>query len=365
MRSSLAGLALLTFAAARSLPAQQELQRLAAVPTHDQKIVHRWSLEGEPHGIAVGRDGTLYAGLAQPQAVLAIDPKTGAVKNRLVLDSPDIASTKELVTLRTSADGTLLYIANGSDESASILAIPDFKVVREITTEGEQIRDALPDPKGRFVVLLGRRVHIYDARGEKELKTLPFEDPMAIAVSSTGTTLAVIGPEQFGDTKATSVAFYDLSTFNEIARDPLQTDKKIDAALFAANDRALIALASDTLFEKPLVTHSAKQMASGGDGKMRITIDFGDLVSSQKICLPEKHGPQIAALASPETLLYAERRCTASGTFTASSRKVSPVSLYGVDAYAIAYDRERSTLAVTDGAGYLTIYKVPRTTNTK
>ncbi len=360
MRSSLAGLALLTCSAAFAQP-----QTLPSVPTHDQKIIHRWSVEGDPHGVAVGHDGTIYVGLAQPQAVIAVDPKTGTIRNRLVLDSPDIASTKELVTLRTSADGKLLYIANGSDESASILEIPSFRIVREITTEGEQIRDAVPDPRNRFVFLLGRHVHIFDARGEKELKTLPFEDPMAIAVSSSGTTLAVIGPELFGDTKATSVVFYDLQTFNEIARDPLQTDKKIEAALFAANDRALIAIANDTLFEKPIATRSAKQMASAGDGKMRITIDFGDLVSSQKICLPEKSGPQIAALAAPETLLYAERRCSASGTFTASSRRVNPVSLYGVDAYAIAYDRDRSTLAVTERAGYLTIYKVPRTANTK
>src|SRR5581483_7602667 len=169
LRSSLAGLALLTCSAAFAQP-----QTLPSVPTHDQKIIHRWSVEGDPHGVAVGHDGTIYVGLAQPQAVIAVDPKTGTIRNRLVLDSPDIASTKELVTLRTSADGKLLYIANGSDESASILEIPSFRIVREITTEGEQIRDAVPDPRNRFVFLLGRHVHIFDARGEKELKTLPF-----------------------------------------------------------------------------------------------------------------------------------------------------------------------------------------------
>jgi len=39
---------------------------------------------------------------------------------------------------------------------------------------------------------------------------------------------------------------------------------------------------------------------------------------------------------------------------------VTPASLYGVNAYAIAYDREANALAVTERAGYLTIYKVPR-----
>ena len=358
-RSRITGLLLLTCSAAASLFAQP--QTLKPVPTRDQKVVRRWSVEGDPHGVAVGRDGTLYVGLAQPQAVIAVDPKTGAVKNKLVLDSAEIASTKELVTLRTSADGNLLYIANGSDESATILGTSDFHVIREITIEGEPIRDALPDPKGHFLFLLGRRVHVYDARGEQELKTIDFADPMAIAVTSNGSTLAVIGPENFGNTKATAVALYDTSTFNEITRDPMQTDKVIEAAMFAANDRALIALSRDALFEKPLVTKSAKQMSANGDGRMRISIDFGDLVSSERICLPEGSGPQIAALASPELLLYAERRCTASGgVFTASSRRVTPASLYGVNAYAVAYDRDANTLVVTDRAGYLTIYKVPR-----
>lgn len=363
-RSSITGLILLTCSAAAALFAQPK--PLTPVPTHDQKVIRRWSVDGDPHGVAIGRDGTLYVGLAQPQAVIAVDAKTGAIRNRLVLDSAEIASTKELVTLRANADRTLLYIANGSDESATILELPDFKIVREITIEGEPIRDALPDPTGHFLFLLGRRVHVYDARGEKELKTIPFADPMAMAVTSNGATLAVIGTENFGNAKATAVALYDTATFNEITRDPMQTDKVIESALFAANDRALIALSRDAIFEKPLVTKSAKQMSSNGDGRMRISIDFGDLVSSEHICLPEGSGPQIAALASPELLLYAERRCTASGgVFMASSRKVMPASLYGVSAYAVAYDRDANTLVVTDRAGYLTIYKVPRAASAK
>jgi len=361
-RSSIAGLLILLTCSAAAVFAQPQPQALTPAPTRDQKIIRRWAVPGDPRGLAIGRDGTIYVGLAQPQAVIAVDPKTGTIKNRLVLDSAEIASTKELVTLRISGDGSLLYIANGSDESATILALPDFKIVREITTEGEPIRDALPDPKGRFLVLLGRRVHVYDARGEKELKTIPFDDPMTIAVTSNGSTLAVIGPEDFGNAKATSVALYDTTTFTEITRDPMQTDKHIEMALFAANDRALIALSRDALLEKPLVTRATKQMTSGTDGRMRIAIDFGDLVSSERICLPEGSGPQIAALGgTSDVLLYAERRCTTSGgAFMASSRRVTPASLYGVNAYAVAYDREANALVVTDKAGYLTIYKVPR-----
>jgi DNA-binding beta-propeller fold protein YncE len=336
---------------------------LAPVPTRDSKIVRRFALPGEPRGVAAGADGTLYVGLAQPQAVIAVDPKSGAVKNRLVLDSAEIASTKELVTLRTNRAGTRLYIANGSDESTTILSLPEMAVLREITIEGEPIRDALPDPKGRFLYLLGHRVHVYDANGERELRSIAFDDPMAVAASANGDTLAVVGTHDYGNVKATAVALYDTTTWSELTRDPLQTEKPIEAALFAAGDRALIAVGRDALYEKPLVPSATKTMTSTGSGdggRMRMTLGFGDLVSSERICLPANSGPQIASLAAPDLLLFAERRCSSSGAFTASARLVTPASLYGIDAYALAYDKPSNTLAVTDRAGYLTIYKVPR-----
>lgn len=336
-------------------------QPLTPVATRDQKIVKRWELPGDPHGIAVGNDGTIYAGLAKPQAVVAVDPKTGAVKQRLVLDSVDIASTKELVTMRINAAGTRLYIANGSDESTTILSLPDLAVRREITTEGEPIRDALPDPKGRYLYTLGRRVHVYDAEGVKELHTINLDDPMAIAASANGSLLAIVATEDFGNTKATSVALYDTTTFAELAREPLQTDKTIEEALFAANDQALVALSRGSLFEKAIsVGKPVKQMIAGNNGQMRMAIDFGDLTSSDSICLPEGSGAQIAALASPDLLLFAERRCAANSGFSGGNRRVTPASLYGVAAYAMAYDRKSNTIAVTDRAGFLTIYKVPR-----
>src|SRR6266508_2817323 len=89
-----AAFVLLTLSAAISLQGQTPL---AAIPTNDSKIVRRWSLPGDPHGIAIGADGTIYVGLAQPQAVVAIDPARGTVKRRAILDSAEIAATKELV----------------------------------------------------------------------------------------------------------------------------------------------------------------------------------------------------------------------------------------------------------------------------
>lgn len=314
--------------------------------------------------MAIGADGTLYVGLAQTQSVVAIDPKEGAIRRRIVLDSEEIASTKELVTLRTNADRTRLYIANGSDESATILSLPELGILREITMEGETIRDALPDPKGRYLFLLGRKVHVFDGEGRTELRTLDVADPMAIAISANGAMLAVVATEDFGNVKATVVAMFDTTTFAEIARDPLQTEKPVEAALFADRDRALVAIARDTLFEKPVLSRPAKTMTAegtNGAAPMRMKIDFGDLVNSNTICLPQGSGPQIAALAGSDALLvYAERRCSASGAFSGSSRAVTSASLYGINAYALAYDKASNTLVATDPAGFLTIYNVPR-----
>jgi hypothetical protein len=347
---------LLTFFAA-SLVAGQTL---TPVPARDPKVLKRWSLSGGPRGLTVTRDGTIYAGLAETQAVIAVDPRTGTVRKQVVLDSAEIASTKELVTLRVNRDDTRLYIANGSDESATILTLPELSVVREITMEGEAIRDALPDPRGRYLYLLGRHVHVFDASGEKELRTLPLNDPMAIAASVDGATLAVVGTETFGENKATVVALYDTTTFAELTRDPMQTDKPMEAAMFADGDHALVALGREWLYEKPLTRGAAKSMTSGANGEMRMTIDFGDLTSSERICLPEGSGSQIAALASPRLLLFAERRCASSGGFTGSNRRVAPGSLYGISAYAVAYDPSSNALITTDKAGFLTIYRVPR-----
>ena len=334
---------------------------LTPVATRDSKIVRRWSIAGGPRGLAVGSNGVIYVGLADKQAVDVIDSKSGDVIRELVLDRADIAATKELVTLRTNRDKTRLYIANGSDESATILSLPNLAVVREITMEGEAIRDAVPAPDGSRIYLLGRRVHVFDTDGQQEVRTLPFVDPMAIALSSNGSTLAVLGTEDFGSAKATAVALYDTKTLNEITRDPLQTDQAVDSALFAANDRALIALSRESLFEKSVVTRAAKAMTSGSDGRMHVSVDFGDLVNSERICLPEGSGPQIATLGpTNDMLLFAERRCASSGAFAGSSSRITPASLYGVNAYAVAFDRDSNNLVVTDKAGYLTIYKVPR-----
>lgn len=348
---------LLTLSAAASLLAQTP-PVLTTVPTRDQKIVRRWSVAGDPHGIALGNGGIVYVGLAEPQAVIAVDSESGAIRKRVVLDSAEIASTKEFVTMRTNRDRTRLYIANGSDESASILSLPDLSIRREITMEGEAIRDVLPDPAGRYIYLLGRRVHVFDRDGEHEIRTIEIDEPMAIATAGNGSTLAVVGSQRFGSNKATVVALYDTKTFAEIARDPLQTEDVIASALFAAGDSALVAASAQHLFEKHLNTKQKELRQTGGP--LRMSIDFGDLVSSDRICLPDGAGAQIAVAGNGNLVLFAEKRCSSSGAFTGAERRIVPASLYGVNAFALAFDPSTNQLYATERDGYLTIYRAPR-----
>lgn len=293
---------------------------LALLASADTRVVKRWPLQGDPHGIAIGADGTVYVGLAQPQAVVALDPKTGATKKRVVLDSADIASTKELVTIRS--DGKRLLIANGSDESATILSLPDLAVLREITIEGEPIRDLVADPKGRYLYLLGRRVHVYDFSGQHELRVLAVEDPTAITASASR--IAVFDRDGY--------TMFGAATFAAAPHRNLPAP--VESAGFAGD--VLFAASRNALFE----------------------ITPGEVIRDA-ICLPKGSGPQITAPAGATLMLLAERTCNSSA-FAAADRTVMPASLYGVEAYAIAYDPAKNVLYTTERAGYLTIYRVPR-----
>jgi len=322
-------------------------------------VLKRWTVAGTPRGLAIAADGTIYLGLADRQSVVAIDPKEGSVLHEVVLDSADIASTKELVTLRIDEPRQRLIIANGTDESVTILSIPGLEVLREITLEGEVIRDAVPDPGGRYLYVLGRTVHVFDVDGTRELRSLRDIEPMAIAVNAGGTTIAVIGSEQFSSGRATVAALYETGSLKELAREPLQTDRIIRAAVFGANDQSLIVVAQDWLAEKTLLTRKEKTLDPKAT-QMRISFDFGDLVSSERICLPAVSGPQIVSTnGSANVIYFAERRCSQGGSFTGSQRRVASASLYGVNGYAVALDPLGASLFVTDSSG-LSQYRLPK-----
>ena len=148
------------------------------------------------------------------------------------------------------------------------------------------------------------------------------ENPSAIAVN--GTHLAVLTKDR--------VTLFDTSAFKQTG--VVLGLNGIEAAMFA--DRLLLLFSRDTLYE------------------------VGQRIIRDPICLPQGSGPQIAALASPRLLLFAERRCASSSAFSDNDHTVTPASLYGVNAYAVAYDAKSNFLYTTERAGYLTIYRVPR-----
>ncbi|HXI12802.1 MAG TPA: hypothetical protein VNM92_09155 [Thermoanaerobaculia bacterium] len=331
---------------------------LTPVGTRDPKIVRRWSLNGSPAGLAIGRNGIVYVGMTNAQSLLAINISTGSIQKELVLDSPHIAATKELLTLRVNHDGTLLAIANGSDESVTLVAIPSLDVRREISLEGEVVRDTIFDHSGRNLFVMGRSVHAFDREGKKEIRRLEIDDPAAMAVDASGRLLAVAGSEDFGNGKVSILALYDTTTLKEISREPLETDRRIQQLLFAADDQAIVAIADDWLGEKSLAMKAPKTMIQD-QKQARIRLEFGDMMSTERICLPPKSGPQIATLGRPSSVvLFAERRCSAGSSFRASARKTTTQSVYGISAYAIAFDASAGRLFATDRAGYFTIYKV-------
>jgi DNA-binding beta-propeller fold protein YncE len=343
-------------------PAIDAATSIESVTTRGRGVVKKLTLDGEPRGLAVSRDGVVYVGMANAQSIIAIDASSNTILREVVLDDPDIAATKEIVSLRIDGSGERLIAAHGSDESVTILSLPELAVLREITLEGERVRDAVADSRGRYLIILGREVRIFDYEGSREIRTLRGLDPMAIAVSDDGGLLAVVGSDQFPSGRASIVSLWDLATLSEISRDPLQTDRRITAATFADRGRTLIVASADWLGEKRLFSRSqGAAMQEDEEGRMRITFRFDDIVSSETICLADQSGPQALAVDRSGSIVYfPEKRCGSHGGLTGTRRRVQGAPLYAIDAYAIAVDPESGDLWATDRGGTVTLYRAPQ-----
>ena len=325
--------------------------------SRDRRVVKQWVVDGSPRALAAGVDGTLYVGLSGSQEILALDPDSGKILQRKQIDHAEIAATKDFVSMRLTADGDRLVIAHGSDESVTIHALPELGPVREIGLEGELVRDAVPAPDGSFVAVLGRDVHIWSRDGGELLRVLRELEPMALAVSSDGSTLAVVGRESYPSGTVSVAILFDTATWSETFRRPLETERSIRGAAFAADDSVLAVWTDDWIAEVAMQAPRSTFDTSGETARVRIA--FGDLVSSEAVCLPERTGPQIATLAGRDRLVFAERRCSASGSMTGTRRKLRTISLTGVEAWSIAWDRTRELVVASDPRGTITMYSLP------
>lgn len=342
-------------------PAIDAATSIESVTTRGRGVVKKLTLDGEPRGLAVSRDGVVYVGMANAQSIVAIDASRNTILREMVLDDPDIAATKEIVSLRIDGSGERIIAAHGSDESVTILSLPELAILREITLEGEMVRDAIADSRGRYLIILGREVRIFDYDGSREIRTLRGLDPMAIAVSDDGDLLAVVGSDQFPSGRASIVSLWDLATLREISRDPLQTDRRITAATFADRSRALIVASTEWLGEKRLFSSPRDSaMQEDEEGRMRVTFRFDDIVSSETICLADQAGPQALAVDRSGAIVYfPEKRCGSHGGLIGSKRRVRGAPLYAIDAYAIAVDPGNGNLWATDRSGTVTLYRAP------
>lgn len=335
-----------------TIAAETAAKPLDAHSDRSVNVVRRWSLPGTPRGLAVDRDGLVYVGLSDRQSILRIDPSRDLLEKEIVLDRPEIASTKEIVTLRfdRSRAGERLLAANGIDESLTILSTPELAVLREITLEGEVVRDAVGDPLGRYLYILGRDVHIFDHQGAMKIRTIREPRPSAISVSRTGRLLAVAGSERISGIEVTTVALWDVETMKELERIPMQTDAKVVGLTFAAGDRALVAATETAVLQLALDRDKTEKALIAADDGLRTNIAAADLISTDTVCIDPSSSPQVISLGpTGSELLFPEKRCGRGGSMTGGPRYVSVQSLYPLEAFAIAWDPTREAVFATSG----------------
>lgn len=326
------------------------------------RILRKWTLPGSPGGLAVGRDGKLFVGLSDRQSIVRIDPSRDLIEKEVILDRPEIASTKDLVTLRIDEAGPVrrLLTANGTDESATILSLDELAIRREITLEGELVRDIHPDPAARFLFVLGRDLHVFDWGGDNPIRTISEPRPMAIAVSSDGSHFAVAGSERIAGTTVTTLGLWTSEPLREIRRIPLQTDAEIVSLSFAAGDRSIVAASTEAILQLTLSERTDQDESAlvNTDRGVRMRVRAADLISSDKVCLPDRATPQVMTLGpSGSEILFPEKRCGVGASFTAGRRLVSIDSLYGLEAHSIVFDPSRRAVFASGAGNQVVLYR--------
>ena len=255
-------------------------------------------MPGDPRGVAIGADGTVYVGLA------AIAGRHRDRSRRPARSGSRSSSTPPRSRRRKSwsrcariADRTRLYIANGSDESATDPLAPR---PRRPPRDHDGRRDdprRRPRSEGPLRLLLGRRVHVFDderrhGTAHARRSTIRWRSPRARTArrsrsSRPRTSATRRRPRWRCSTRRRS---------REIAREPLQTQKTIEAAMFADRRPRAVAFSRDSLFEKAGVSRPARRSPRAPTAHA-MTHRLRRLVNSDRVCLPEGSGPQIATLA--------------------------------------------------------------------
>lgn len=99
-----------------------------------------------PHGISVGRSGTLYVTAELAQSLLLINPQRRQIIAKIPTDS--IYSR----TIAVTPDEKKIYVSNVRSKSVSILDVPSRKLLQVVQT-GSDVQRVILDPNKRWFVV--------------------------------------------------------------------------------------------------------------------------------------------------------------------------------------------------------------------
>jgi len=102
-----------------------------------------------PHGIAVGKSGTVYVTSEIAQSVLLIDPE----QRRIIAKIPTGSSYSHMMAV--TRDETKIYVSNVQSKTISVLDTPNRRLAQTIPTGAENQRMTLSPDERWFVTNLG------------------------------------------------------------------------------------------------------------------------------------------------------------------------------------------------------------------
>lgn len=130
-----------------------------------------------PHGIAIGKSGTIYLTSEVSSSLLLIDP----ISRRIVAKIPTDSQYSHMIAV--TPDEKTVYVSNVQSKTVSVLDVPARKLVKVIPTGAENQRMTL-SPDGRwFVTSLGpeHKVAFYRTSDNQLDFTVPVEGAPFVA----------------------------------------------------------------------------------------------------------------------------------------------------------------------------------------
>jgi DNA-binding beta-propeller fold protein YncE len=146
-----------------------------------------------PHGIAVGRSGTVYLTAEIAQSVLLIDPE----QRRIVAKIPTGSPYSHMLAL--TQDEKKIYVSNVQSKTVSVLDVPDRKLAHVIHTSAQNQRMTLSPDERWFVTNLGPEHKIAffrTADNQLDFAVMVDGDPFVSKFSADGKYLYNAGHQQ-------------------------------------------------------------------------------------------------------------------------------------------------------------------------